>query len=311
MSQNQQPWIRKGTLVVIAGQSGLDLSQMHFKFKITNSDEQSPNTATIRVYNLSKSTVKQIRGEFTSVVLNAGYENGNFGVIFSGTIKQFRRGRENATDTYLDILAADSDVEYNFTVMNATIKGANSSAIINAVASKMGLPVSNNLSPTGGILPRGKVLWGMGRDIMRRTVRSQGSTWSIQNGKIQVIPLTGYLPNEAVVLNSQSGMIGLPEQTDEGIRIRSLLNPKLVIGGQAQVDNASINQTTSASGSVIPVGQLPYNQRAGLQLLADVSSDGFYRIYVAEHIGDTRGKDWYTDLTCLAIDKTSQTVEAY
>ena len=25
---------------------------------------------------------------------------------------------------------------------------------------------------------------------------------------------------------------------------------------------------------------------------------------VAEHHGDTRGQDWYTDMTCLAVDAT-------
>jgi hypothetical protein len=25
---------------------------------------------------------------------------------------------------------------------------------------------------------------------------------------------------------------------------------------------------------------------------------------VADHIGDTRGQEWYSDLTCLAIDAT-------
>jgi hypothetical protein len=35
---------------------------------------------------------------------------------------------------------------------------------------------------------------------------------------------------------------------------------------------------------------------------ATVTNDGFYRVMVAEHVGDTRGNDWYTELTCLAAD---------
>lgn len=315
ITTDQSLWIRKATLVVVAGEQGLDLSQMHFKFKTKQSDAESPNTAEIRIYNLSSATVKQIQGEFTNVVLNAGYENGNFGIIFSGTIIQFRRGRENATDTYFDILASDSDIPYNNTMCNATIKDCTPNKVIDSVSNSMGLKVNNSLDNTGGVLPRGKVLWGLNRDVMRQTVQSQGATWSIQNGVVQVIPLQGYLPNEAVVMNSHSGMISLPEQTDEGIKVRSLLNPKLVIGGQLQINNTSINQTiaapagkiTDGNGNILP-GQLPFDKNAGLQLLADVSSDGFYRIYVVEFTGDTRGNDWYADMICLAIDSSSQEV---
>ncbi len=312
-TQDQTSWLRKSSLIVAIGEEGLDLSEMHFKFHIQDSDEQSPNTATIRVYNLAAETVKQIQGEYTRVILNAGYQNGNYGVIFDGTIKQFRRGRENATDTYLDILAAHGDIEYNFSVISKTIAAGatDSSAIINTISEGMNLPVDNKLGPTGGVLPRGKVLWGMNRDLMRQMVRSQGATWSIQNGRIQVIPLTGYLPTEAVLLTANTGMIGLPEQTDEGIKVRSLLNPKLDIGGTVKIDNSSINQTSAQGQNALPVGQLAYNQNAAVQFLADVTNDGLYRLYVVEHIGDSRGQEWYSDMICLAVDQSIGQVKAY
>ena len=126
-----------------------------------------------------------------------------------------------------------------------------------------------------------------------------------------MIPLDGYLPTEAVVLNSSSGMIGFPEQTDQGIKVRCLLNPKLKIGTRAQIDNKSINQTIAQASNAIPVGQLPFDQRAGLTLLADVSNDGEYFIYVVEHAGNTRGQEWYSDLICLAIDRSTGKVKPY
>jgi len=317
---NQTNWLRKSSLVVADDkQNGLDLSEMHFKFHITQSNEESPNTAVIRVYNLSAKTVKEITSkndgvEYTRVVLQAGYQNSSFGVIFDGTIKQFRKGRENALDTYLDILAAAGDPEYNFGAVKATLgAGATPQAVIKAAAAQMGLPVGYLPPVFGGTLPRGKVLWGMARNHLRNAANSQGWSWSIQDGKVQMIPLDSYLPGEAVVLTSGTGMIGLPEQTDDGIKVRSLLNPKLSIGALIKIDNASINQTLAQPSNAIPdgVGQLPYNQWAGLQMLADVSSDGFYFLYVVEHVGDSRGNDWYSDMIGLVLDKSSNTIAAY
>lgn len=303
---------RKALLIVGNDTDELDLSDMHFKFRVKQSDQESPNTTEIRVYNLSDETLKRIQGEFTRVALQAGYERAGFGIIFDGTIKQFRRGKENATDTYLDILAAVGDIPYNFGVCNATLAaGSSAKERVEAIVGQMGLGVGDMPKiDTGGVLPRGKVLWGMGRSLLRCEAMTRGSTWSIQDGKVTMVPLDGYLPDEAVVLTALTGLIGNPEQTDQGLNVRCLLNPKLKIGGLIQIDNASINQTTQAISSVIEAGQQPYNKYAGVQMLANVSNDGFYRVYVVEYVGDSRGQDWYADIIGLAIDTSSGKVLA-
>lgn len=307
----EQQWLRKASLVLVAGTSGLDLSELHFTFRTSQTDVESPNNCAIRVYNLSDDTIKQIRGEFSEVVLQAGYE-ANYGVIFRGNIKQYRIGRESATDTYLDILAADGDLGYNFGVVNQSL-GAGSTpkeryqAMVGAMNSK-GLYTGFSPQTTGGVLPRGKVLFGMGRDLIRNHAASIGATWSIDQGKVNVIPLTSYLPGEALVLNSFTGLVGTPEQSEEGLRVRCLLNPRITVGGRVQIDEKSVNRTVQQNPNAAPVA---YNQWTGIQNLATITADGFYRVYVAEHQGDTRGQAWYTDLVCLAVDQASGTVKPY
>lgn len=328
-------WIRKVSLIVTtidiskvdysqgppdlahAPRKGIDLSDFHIKFQVMQNDEQSPSNSFIRVFNLSDKTADLIRNEYTGVTLQAGYENGNFGIIFQGDIKQFRRGRVSATDTYLDILAADGDLGYNYGYSATTLEAGNTSVQSQAteIAKGMQFPIQHmpesgtvtGLEATGGVLPRGKVLFGMGRALMRTCARTMGATWSIQDGKIVVLPLTGYLPTDAVELNVGSGLIGMVEQTDNGICATCLLNPKLVIGGLVKIDNAAINQTFQTDKSFL----IPYNQWKGVQILATVADDGFYRLYVVEHLGDNRGNEWYSKLTCLKFDKSSNTCLAF
>ena len=162
----------------------------------------------------------------------------------------------------------------------------------------------------GGVIPnpRGKVLWGLPRAHLRASCLSTGSSWTINKGKVDVLPLSGYKPGEAVVLTSQTGLIGRPEQTNDGIRARCLLNPRIDVGALVQIDNRSINLTLNQSPSQAPV---PFNQWTGIQNLASVTADGIYRVYVAEHKGDTRGQEWYTDLTCLAVNPSTDRVAEY
>lgn len=308
----QKQYLRKASLLLGAGKTALDLSELHFRFSTVNQDVESPNNCSIRVYNLKNDTVRKIRGEFDAVTVQAGYES-NYGVIFQGNIKWFRIGRERNVDSYLDILAADGDMAYNQSLVNETLAAGwtHTQALERAVKSMNPQGVSMGFMDPQGLLggtipqPRGKVMFALGKVIMRHTTRTIGATWSIENGKVNVLPLDGYLPNEAVVLNSLTGLVGFPEQTNDGIHIRCLLNPRLTIGSLVRIDNKSINQLVQQNPNAAPI---PYNQWTGLQFLASEDADGLYRVFVAEHRGDTRGLEFYTDLVCLAVNPVTKKV---
>jgi hypothetical protein len=121
--------------------------------------------------------------------------------------------------------------------------------------------------------------------------------WSIQDGVIKLIPLTGYLPGEAVVVNSATGMTGVPEATDNGVSVRVLLNANIQVGQRIQINEKDITYSTIKSQF--------YPNYTSTQFTANVTRDGFYRVIVAQHSGDTRDVSWYTDLVCLAIDPSA------
>lgn len=303
---------RKVGLFVFSGENALDLSQFKIQFKTENADQESPNNAVIRVYNLSKATIKKIKGEYSEVVLNAGYENGNYGVIFQGTIKQYKEGKLTGTDTFLDILAADGDIAYNQGVVSMTLaKGHTPKDQINAIANSIevkgtdtgSLKIDKQHSPS----IRGAVLFGMARARLRNLASNLDSSWSIQDGKITFMDNRGYAEGEAVKINVGTGQIGVPEQTDEGIKVKCLLNSRLRIGGLVHLNNSEITQLLFQNPDAAPVR---YNQWAGFQPLAPLSPDGFYRAFVVTHEGDNRAGPWYSELICLSVDRTAPADQA-
>jgi hypothetical protein len=321
-------WGRKASLLLLDGplyvkngnnpsayipgaQHGLDLTDTHFSFHVSQQDVESPNNCTIRVYNLAADIVRQIRGEFSRIVLSAGYES-SFGVIFDGTIKQFRIGKENATDSYLDILAADGDIGYIWSTLATNIAGGSSTdqrfAAIAAGFAPYGISAEQTKNMAGGILPRGKVLFGMTRAFARDLAATAKVSWSFHNGKLVTTPLDGYSPKDVVELSAATGLIGMPESTEEGVKFRCLLNPLLEPGCRCKIDNKSVNQTLQQNPSGPAV---PFNHYKGLQFFADVAADGLYRMFVVEHSGDTRGQAWYTDVVGLALNPTTGKVKPY
>ena len=283
-----------------AGGEGLDFSQFRVKFTIRRGDYQTPNSADVRIYNVADATANRIKKEFTRIAIHAGYE-GNYGLIFDGTIKQARAGRIDAVDSYIDITAADGDQAYNFSTIALSLAAGATPA--DAVQVFVGAMAKQGI--TQGYIPelstngseRGRVFYGMTRDELREWAEVQDALWSIQDGKLTLIPKTSYIPGEVPVISPATGLIGVPEQTQNGIEMRVLLNPALKIGERVKLDS-TVN--LYRYGLDVP-------SQASNALLATsikTNADGLYYVMVANHTGDTRGNEFYTDLTCLAVDAT-------
>lgn len=300
---NQTQYLRKINLIVAdKNGDGLDLSQFRIVFDVKLSDSQTPNAARVRVYNLSQTVASQIQQEFTSITLQAGYQS-NFGTIFEGSIKRVVYGSENNVDTFVDISAGDSDVAYNYAYVSKSLSGgANQADIVTASLA----PMQDNGVGLGFVddtdsqnLPRCKVMYGMSRDYLRKSAINTNTNWSIQSGNYQSVKQTGVLPNTAVILNSLTGLVYTPNQTNDGIMVQCLLNPNIKIASSIQINQndiqAQLIEDQSAAGSLQASTPSP------------IAADGFYRVLVAEHVGDTRGNDWYTHITALSMDKTSPT----
>lgn len=294
--QADRQYLRKLSLVVGAGGTGLELGELRVVFQTHKADYETPNHAEIRVYNLAEDTARRISGEFTKVVLQAGYE-GNFGLIFGGTIRQARRGRENGVDTFLDLLVSDGDKAYNYAVVNSTLAaGATQADMAKAAMAPMqehGVTPGYIPDLGGQALPRGVAMYGMARSYLRDTADTTDTSWSIQDGKVQMIPRQGWLPGDALELTAETGLVGMPEQTEQGIKVRCLLNPRLRVGSRIKLNNESIQRIKS-------------DLRIGaFQKAPRINSDGLYRVLAVEFKGDTRGQDWYADSICVGIDDSA------
>lgn len=297
-------FLRQLSLVVVGNNgTGLDLSQLRIKFSVKHSESMTPNVADIRVYNVQADTAIAIRKEFTRVILQAGYP-GNLGVIFQGNIKQVIIGRESATDTFIDLICGDGDRAYNFAIVNTTLKsGSSPMDQINAASNSMsdkGVTLGTPGTLPATQLPRAKPMYGNSRDYLRNIAQTTEQSWSIQNEKITFIPVKSYLPGTAVVLTSDTGMIGTPQQTNEGVNVKCLLNPLIRPGTRIKIDNASVARLKlNLSDPNDPVNVAP-----------PLSADGTYYVLLTSHEGDTRNVSWYTSVVGILIDITTNPINS-
>ncbi len=302
-----QQFLRACSLIVgNASGQGLDLSTLRIDFTVTHATVQTPKVLSARISNVSRATAGTVQQEFTRVILSAGYQ-GALGKLFDGQIRQTRFGRENPTDTYLDIIAADGDQAYSQGFISQTLAaGWTAGDVAREIASSasgLGLTMGTPPPDTGQAGIRPKVMFGPIRDHARVLATSTGTSWGISDGALNFAELdvAAHPSQQAAVLSPSTGLIGIPRQTIDGLEATCLLNPQITAGSYVKIDTALIAQAQVETGyGGVNGGNLVGS--GSQQSVAGLSPSGVYRVVFVDHYGDTRGDSWYSTLSCYADD---------
>lgn len=276
--------------------NGLELGALQVSFNVRHAEVDVQNmlpSADIRVYNPAPTTAQRLKAkEFTQVILQAGYHD-NVGVIFRGDILQARYGRLSPVDTFVDIFAWDGDGAVNYSTVSQTLSsGYTQKDVHGALTTALSADGSVQPGYTADLqqtqaAPRGRCLFGMVKDHLRDFAATNNVVCSISDGKLNTTTVEQVKPGDAVVLNAQTGMIGVPTQEQDAIVVRCLINPSLKPGGKIQINNKDILEAKQ-----------PFNY---LGTLPTVANDGFYKILAIDYEGDTRGEPWYCTIWALAL----------
>lgn len=303
-----QQYLRKFNLVAIGDDGeGIALSDLQIKFAIHHGTYLFPHTADIKVLNLGSETQNRFAKEFTKIQVLAGYE-GNYGLIFQGGIKQVQKGWEE-TDTFINIHAADGDSLHNFGVVNKTLQAGYTQeqvwqTITDTVAPyNKTAPLSTLPKQTSG--PRGKVMYGPVHDTIQDWSKTNQQLVTVDNGILTAMPLLAFKPGEAIVINRNTGMVGAPEQTADGITVTCLLNPALQWSSRVQLNNAEITQNLVPNTDAGFLQQTTIETKQNPVIFPDLSADGMYKVLTVDHVGETRGNAWYSRIICIAVDSTT------
>lgn len=276
--------------VLVSNKSGvaLDVSELHCTFDIQYVVNQTPPFNSVTIYNLNPSTENFLLNYGDHLVVEAGYEGSQYGVIFEGDVIEPIRDKPDNVTYRLTINALASDLQLNQAFANFTVsRGQNSRSIVENLASKATIATPlGDISPklSTAQLARGKSVFGLTRDYLRQIAQSNDMALYSHDGKIHLLHATDPPTGEIIDLSPDSGLIGQPTQQDLGVSFQCLLNPAIKINTLVHIDNSLIQAQTFQIGDV----QRPFD------------SAGIYRVVGVEHIGDTRGSDWYTRCTTVS-----------
>lgn len=280
---------RKYRLLVVNEKGiALDVSGLRCTFNASKTVLMQPNYSEISIYNLSAETEATIIREGYRVVLEAGYEGSNYGVIFDGDVIQPIREKEDGTTYKLTLRALDSDRFMNFGFASFSfLRGLSARQQVKEITVKAKNPaslgsISEELEKTK--LPRGKAVFGMAKDYLKQLAQSHQAAFYVENGKVNLVRANEVAPGQMIDLSPKSGLIGTPEQTEFGIKAKALLNPQIQCNMLVHIDNSYIRARKAELG----------------QMYRQLDNDGIYRVISVNYIGDTRGDDWYAEFEAIS-----------
>jgi len=259
----------------------MEIEKLRVSFKVSKSLTKDPNTAEIKVYNLSEATRAKLPGKAAKIVLRAGYESTE-DQIYIGDARTIESKKENA-DWITTFRCGDGERAVQHARVNASFAaGTPVSDIINTLGRAAKVDTGNLSKIAAGVpsstqYTQGYAASGLALKELEKVLKFAGYELSIQDGALQALKPGEATTEEVILLAPDSGLIGSPElaagETKEGknkaaakpvLKAKSLLQGKLRPGRRVQVQSRQFN--------------------------------GLYRCVKVEHAGDTDGQDWFSSL---------------
>ena len=265
-----------------AGQDTVDLTGLRCSAQITKGGSgQWMTSLDLRVWGMPLDTMNKLtvlnklaypQQRYNNVTVSAGDEQNGVAVAFQGTIQEAWADGNNPPDVVFHVSAFSGMFERFTPIPPTSYNGSVSASLAFAgIAQQVGLTLENN----GVVASIPNPYWpgDMGSQIKAIAQAANCDAFIDQpNSKLVIIPKGG-ARGTAVLLNSETGMVGYPTFTQNGVQLRSLYKPSLAYKGQVTVQS----EFTAANGTWV---------------IAAINQDLESQV---------PGGAWFTDIECTLI----------
>ena len=200
--------------------------------------------ATIKIFGLTESlmnqltqigmTAPQAQARKISVTVQAGDAAAGLGTVFTGTLYQAWADYQNMPDVVFHILATGGRIDLMKPVPPLSYKGsADIVTIIQNIAGVLGYAFENH--GVEGVKLSNPYYPGTAMEQALSAADDAGVNLIVE-GRVLILTPKGQPRNGAVpLISAETGMIGYPSRTGNGVLVRTLYNPSIKFGGKIKV----------------------------------------------------------------------------
>ena len=226
---------------------GMAISRPRISARI-HRDTAGAAKCSVSVYNLAPETERLIQERRGRLLVRAGY-GGRLAQVFDGPVSSVRKRRSpGATARILWVEASSEDRNPNNPGGGAIVLGyagkRSARAIARDIASKAGLRTGPlDAIPAGLEIPFS--ISATAADAMDDLMRHvPDAEWYISDGELRVTRArVADRDANSVTVSPATGLIGVPDVTDEGRVIRTFCNPAIRMGTIVTVESEALSGT--------------------------------------------------------------------
>lgn len=285
-------YLNSGDVLVVSNSDyEVQSGALQVTFNINRPGYQAFYYGDIVIYNLNGPTEAEIVKEGNRVVVEAGYIDGAYGKIFDGQVFQVFRERDDVVDYKLTLHCLDGMGLFDNNMVSFTAyAGTDQRSQIASIAANATKPiplgtVSQNIDTR--LLPRGKTFFGQPKDYFRDIATYNNAQCFIHDGQVHMTRLADgpqLAADEAIEYTPETGLIGTPQVTQNGVQFTVLLDPRVKIVNPSMLVKLNFALLRQ---QLLQIGQLP----------TVLDKDGVYQVVAVSHRGGTRDNEWYTTIT--------------
>ena len=285
-----EQYLRKVRLKALGKNGGLLINHttwqespadLKIEFDVLKGITSTENPATIKIWNLSEKHRNALGKELDDIELEAGYMppsgSDNVGVIFKGQIRDVQHKREGA-DIVTYLTNGEGDKAFREATISKTYKaGTEVKTVVEDLykeLEKEGIDRGEWKFPED--IPKFKRPYaavGSAKDQFDLLSRGYNFYWSVQNGVCEIIPGDGTI-GTIVHITPNSGLIGTPTITDNGVKAVVMLNPEIRPNRKVKIESQTLEMN---------------------------SQGGEYRVSEARYSGDNHNGDFIVAITGESI----------
>ncbi len=302
---------------------------LRMTFEVLQAMNSSPFWyADIAIYNMTDQAAQNTLLHATWVTLKAGFQTGpnQSQIIWDGPVFQTLFTREDVVDTKVTLHCFANPFVMEDIVNFSVGPFADQELLAARMAGEVGLP---DMSVGGGTLggvaakrlaanvyPRGRGIFGkVGKYIAQLADSNFMQTW--RDGEKAYIseidsgvrtPELAYSPpfppnytdqQLQIPVGATRSLIGTPVQTQQGVDFTVLLDPRLSVRLPPLLVQLARTQIAQIERSPSPYGGLP----------TALNSNLTFFVAQVRHVGDTRGNQWYTQVTGYSTTYASNVLD--
>ena len=223
--------------------------QIKISFQVERSLSGKANTASMSIWNLGSGLREALGKELDTFTIEAGYlptiGGGNVGVIAKCNIRDVKHERDGP-DIVTNVNGGDGDKALRKAVLSKTWPaGTKGETVLRDLHKELAKhDIAQGEWKDLDRLPEFRRPHSMCSTCARELDhlgRSGKSYWSIQNHVLEVVPGDGTI-GQMIYVTPESGLIGSPCITDNGVTFKVMLNPEIAPGRPVYVSSPMLGE---------------------------------------------------------------------